>query len=134
MYIKFSDLIDKNFTEASIRRLITYTNADIMNIVIAIITGDDITDMLNSACTWFATSLHVTYATDRIQEILNDMQADIQQILSDCADDKHFADTAAFEIGTNSETSTNYSVVERMILICAAAQHMGWKFDFEWNL
>jgi len=134
MYIKFSDLIEKGFTENSIRRLITYTNADIMDTVTAIITGQDITEPLNSACKWFATSLHATYHADKIKEIFKEMQEDIAQILNDCGAEKNFADTAAYEIGTNSENPTNYSVVERMILLCAAAQFMGWKFDFEWNL
>ena len=68
MYIKFSDLIEKDFTENNIRRLITYTNADIMDTVTAIITYQDIDVPLNSACKWFATSLYVTYDTSKIQE------------------------------------------------------------------
>lgn len=134
MHIKFSELIDKSFTENSIRRLITYTNADIMDTVAAIITGQDIAEPLQSASRWFATSLYVTYHADKIREIFKQMEEDIAQIISDCGSEKNFADTAAYEIGTNSESPTNYSAVERMVLLCAAAQSMGWEFDFEWNL
>ena len=111
MYIKFQDLVLEDFTNRSIRRLITYANIAIMNSCHAIITCDDINKPLKEACEWFATSLTATYHADKIREILAQMEKDINQVLTDCENDKQFADTAAYTIGTNSETSENYSVV-----------------------
>lgn len=133
MQITFQDLVSNNFTSSSVRRLITYANTAILNTCNAIIKNEDITGPLTDACSWFATSLAVTYHADKIREMFSEMKEDIKQVLSDCANDKNFADTAAYAIGTNSEVAENYSVVERMILLCAAAQFLGWKFDFTWN-
>ena len=134
MYIKFSDLVEKNFNENSIRRLITYTNADIMDTAVCMIVAQNIDESLRSACKWFATSLYVTYHSDKIQEMLNVLDEDSTTILNNCSNDKNLLSTIAYEIGTNSEGNTNYSVMERMVLICAAAKHVGYKFDFSWNL
>ena len=134
MNIQLSDLVEKNYNDNSIKRLITYTNADIMDFACAIITAQDIEETLLSACKWFATSLYVTYHTEKIQELLDVVDEDSNQILETCTNDEHLLDTIAYEIGTNSEGTPNYSVMERMVLVCAAAKKMGYKFDFSWNL
>ena len=133
MNISFKELVNKDFTESSIKRLITYTNADIMDFACSIITAQEIEEPLVSACQWFATSLYVTYHADKIQEMLTTIDEDSEQILESCANDEHLPDTRAYEIGTNSETNPNYSVMERMVLVCAAAKRLNYKFDFSWK-
>ena len=137
MNIKFSDLVITAYNESSIRRLITYVNADIMNMAAGLIMATEqeiLHEDLISACTWFATSLYATYHSGKIQEILQMIDEDSDNILTTCANDEHLLDTIGYEIGTNSEGIPNYSVVERMVLVCAAAKKMGYKFDFSWNL
>ena len=126
--------IKPGYDESHIHRLLSYANYNVMATVNNILTLEDIEYNLINACEWFATSLYVTYHSDKIKEILNTIEEDSEDILQNCENDADLPRTVAYDIGTNSEQSINYSLTERIILLVAAAKRLKYKFDFSWNL
>ena len=127
-------IIKPGYDETHIHRLLSYANYHVMSVVNAILRLEEVDFHLHEAFEWFATSLHATYHSEKIKEILQTIAEDSADIEASCENDDDLPKTIAYDLGTNSEFHNNYSLVERMILIVAAARRMGYKFDFSWNL
>lgn len=128
----------------NVRYSITKLNKSILDFCMAILDYDltsnneELKEALENCCSEFATCMHYTYINDTkfCAELMQNMRKGSSDIL-DTFKNKQSIDaarTVAYEIGIVSESDTNYTVADRMILVFAAARKLGFKFDFSWNL
>ena len=135
--IKIQELVIDGFTAKDIHRLVTLTNIEIMKVVESIvcdINKENLQHYITSSLSYFVTGLHATYDRQTIVDILNDLDEDSTTIVEECGTDPMLPRTIAYDIGTNSEMTQNYSAAELIVLILAIAKKYEMKFDFSWNL
>ena len=125
----------------NVKYCITKLNKAILDFCVAIlddIESDNMRDALDRCCVGFATCMHYTYINDKkfCAELMENMYIGSSDILDTFKDKQPMdaARTVAYEIGIVSESDTNYTVADRMILVFAAARKLGFKFDFSWKL
>ena len=128
----------------NVKYCITKLNKAILDFCVAILDmspgteSDDVRDALDRCCVGFATCMHYTYIDDRkfCAELMQNMRKGSSDIL-DTFKNKQPIDAAriiAYEIGIVSESDTNYTAADRMILVFSAARKLGFKFDFSWKM
>lgn len=134
--IKVEELIDKSFKAEDIKRLICFANISVMDCVANIINNEPhhFAENLNMAYHWFVTSMYTTYDSAKCIEFLSQIDKDSNEILNDCKDMDDLYTEIAYEIGTNSEITNNFSLHQRILLLTVAAKKIDIKFDFSWNL
>ena len=128
----------------NVKHSITKLNKSILDFCIAILDYDfasndeEIKDALENCCSEFATCTYYTYIDDKkfAAELMQNMRKGSSDILDTFKNKNPIsaARTVAYEIGIVSESDTNYTVADRMILVFSAARKLGFKFDFSWNL
>lgn len=128
----------------NVKYCITKLNKAILDFCVAILDmspgteSDDMREALNRCCQLFATCAYYTYADDKkfAAELIQNMRKGSSDILDTFKNKKPMdaARTIAYEIGIVSESDTNYTAADRMILVFSAARKLGFKFDFSWKL
>lgn len=128
----------------NVKYCITKLNKAILDFCVAILDmspgteSDDMRNALDRCCVGFATCMHYTYINDMnfCAELMQNMRKGSSDILETLKKKKPMdaARTIAYEIGILSESDTNYTVADRMILVFCAARKLGFKFDFSWKM
>jgi hypothetical protein len=128
----------------NVKYSITKLNKSILDFCMAILDYDltsndeELKEALENCCSEFATCMHYTYINDTkfCAELMQNMRKGSSDILDTFKNKQPIdaARTIAYEIGIISESDTNYTVADRMILVFTAARKFGFKFDFSWNL
>ena len=128
----------------NVKYYITVLNKAILDFCVRIldhVPNDDMTligGTLNRCCQLFTTCMYYTYIDDKkfCAELMQNMRKGSSDILDTFKNKKPMdaARTIAYEIGIVSESDTNYTVADRMILVFSAARKLGFKFDFSWKL
>ena len=128
----------------NVKYFITALNKAILDFCMRVLDhmpNDDMTlidGTLSRCCQLFATCTYYTYADDKkfAAELMQNMRKGSSDILDTFKNKKPMdaARTVAYEIGIVSESDTNYTVADRMILVFSAARKLGFKFDFSWKL
>ena len=128
----------------NVKYSITKLNKSILDFCMAILDYDfgssdeEIEDALENCCSEFATCMYYTYIDDKkfAAELMQNMRKGSSDILETFKNKTPMsaARTIAYEIGIVSESDTNYTVADRMILVFSAARELGFKFDFSWKL
>ena len=128
----------------NVKYFITALNKAILDFCMRVLDhmpNDDMTlidGTLSRCCQLFTTCMYYTYADDKkfAAELMQNMRKGSSDILETFKNKKPMdaARTIAYEIGIVSESDTNYTVADRMILVFSAARKLGFKFDFSWNL
>lgn len=128
----------------NVKYCITKLNKAILDFCVAILDmspgteSDDVRNALDRCCVGFATCMHYTYIDDInfCAELMQNMHKGSSDILETLKKKKPMdaARTIAYEIGIVSESDTNYTVADRMILVFSAARKLGFKFDFSWKM
>lgn len=143
--IILSNLVDKELGDKfNVKYHITQLNKAILDFCVRILDyklGDDmnlIEGSLYRCCNYFATCTYYTYNDDIkfAAELMQNMRKGSSDILDTFKNKKPMdaARLVAYEIGIVSESDTNYTVADRMILVFCAARKLGFKFDFSWKL
>ena len=128
----------------NVKYSITKLNKSILDFCMAILdydfssTDEELKDALENCCSEFATCTYYTYADDKkfAAELMQNMRKGSSDIFDTFKNKTPIsaARTVAYEIGIVSESDTNYTVADRMILVFSAARKLGFKFDFSWKL
>lgn len=143
--IILSKLIDKELGDKfNVKYHITQLNKAILDFCVRILDHTPDEDMnliegtLYRCCNYFATCMHYTYINDKkfCAELMQNMRKGSSDILETFKNKQPMdaARTIAYEIGIVSESDTNYTVADRMILVFCAARKLGFKFDFSWKM
>jgi hypothetical protein len=143
--IILSNLVDKELGDKfNVKYYITQLNKAILDFCVRILDyklDDDmnlIEGSLYRCCIYFATCTYYTYIDDTkfAAELMQNMRKGSSDILDTFKNKKPMdaARLVAYEIGIVSESDTNYTVSDRMILVFCAARKLGFKFDFSWKM
>ena len=143
--IILSNFIDKELGDKfNVKYHITQLNKAILDFCVRILDHTLDGDMnliegsLYRCCNYFATCTYYTYINNAkfAAELMQNMRKGSSDIVETFKNKQPMdaARTIAYEIGIVSESDTNYTVADRMILVFCAARKLGFKFDFSWKM